>query len=39
MIVIDGLFFLDILVNFNCAYEDEAHKIRDNRKEIACNYL
>lgn len=37
--VIDMLFFLDILVNFNSAYQNEMYEIIDDRKKIAKNYI
>lgn len=37
--VIDWLFFLDILVNFNSAYQNEMYEMIDDRKKIAKNYL
>ena len=37
--VIDIMFAIDILFNFNTAFEDETFMIRDDRKEIACRYI
>jgi hyperpolarization activated cyclic nucleotide-gated potassium channel 1 len=36
---IDIIFFLDIIINFNLAFQDEAYKTIDDRKVIACEYL
>ena len=36
---IDLFFFLDIILNFNSAYNDESYQIIDNRKTIAINYI
>ena len=30
--IIDGFFFLEIIINFNCAYANEANEIIDDRK-------
>lgn len=38
-IVIDVLFLLDMIVNFNCAFYDINYEIIETRKEIALNYL
>jgi hypothetical protein len=37
--VINFLFFIDILVSFISAYQDEELKIIDDRKKIAVQYL
>jgi hypothetical protein len=37
--MIDFMFLLDIILNFNTAYLDEIHDIKDNRSDIACKYL
>ena len=37
--VIDILFFMDILVNFNSAYQNEMYEMIDDRKVIAKTYL
>lgn len=36
---IDGLFVIDIFVNFNAAFFQEEYILVTDRKEIACNYL
>lgn len=38
-LTIDALFFLDIIVNFISAYEDERGIVIVDRKKIAINYL
>lgn len=35
----DLLFLVDILINFNSAYQSETYQTTDDRKEIACKYL
>jgi uncharacterized membrane protein len=37
--VIDVLFLFDIIINFNCAYQNEMYEMIDDRKVIAKNYL
>ena len=39
IIFIDIMFAIDIFVNFFMAFEDEHHKVVDQRKEVAMNYL
>jgi hypothetical protein len=36
---IDLLFLIDIIVNFNSAFENDFHEIIDDRKSICLNYL
>ena len=36
---IDIFFFLDIILNFNSAYNDETYSVVDDRKIIAQNYI
>ena len=36
---IDIFFFLDIILNFNSAYNDESYSVVDDRKLIAQNYI
>ena len=36
---LDFIFFLDIIVNFFSAYQNEVFKMIDDRKVIACTYL
>ena len=36
--VIDAIFFLDILVNFNTAITSDQFEINDNRLDIAISY-
>ncbi|CAG9312626.1 unnamed protein product [Blepharisma stoltei] len=38
-LTIDGLFIIDIIINFNTAYVDDEGKIITNRKSIAKRYL
>lgn len=35
----DGLFFIDIILNFFIAYYDSDYVLIDKRKDIACHYL
>ena len=37
--VIDLIFFTDVIVIFNTAFEDEDYRIIDDRKTIAISYL
>lgn len=37
--VLDAIFLIDIIINFNVAVEDEAYNIIDSRKAVAINYL
>jgi hypothetical protein len=37
--VIDVLFFIDIIIIFNTAYQDESMEIVDSRIEIARSYV
>lgn len=36
---IDLLFLIDIVINFNSAFENDVLEIEDNRKSICLNYL
>ena len=38
-LVIDGLFFIDVLVNCNSAYHDHEGKLVTSRSEIILNYV
>ena len=37
--IVDFCFFVDIIFNFNSAFNDDDFKIIDDRKVIACSYL
>lgn len=37
--VVDFIFFIDILINFNSAYYDDQFNIKETRKEIGVNYV
>ena len=37
--MIDALFFIDIIINFNTAFYNEVHDVIDKRYEIAAKYL
>lgn len=37
--VVDGLFFVDIIINFYMAYYDDNHELVTDRKVIASHYL
>lgn len=37
--VTDSLFFVDILINFNCAYQTPMYEIIDDRKTITKSYM
>ena len=36
---IDIFFFMDIIINFNSAFNDESYKVIDDRRIIACTYI
>ena len=38
-LVLDFLFFIDIILTFFSAYFDKLDVLVDNRRKIACNYL
>lgn len=35
---VDGIFLIDIFINFLSAFQDDDHVLIDNPKAIACNY-
>jgi hypothetical protein len=37
--IVDFMFFIDIIINFNTAYQDDDFKIIEDRKRIAIDYV